>query len=147
MVPKVYKKDILLLAHDSPMSENLGVSKTLERIREHFYWPHIRQDVVEHCRTCKACQLSGKPNQNILKATLQPIPVLHKPFAKVVIDCVGSLPKTKSGNECLLTLMCTSTRFPEVIPLRNIRSKTVDKAMVKFFTTFGLPNIILSYTL
>jgi transposase InsO family protein len=42
----------------------------------------------------------------------------------------------------MLTLMCTATRFPEAIPLRNIRPKTVAKAMVKFFTTFGLPTIV-----
>ena len=97
---------------------------------------------MEHCRTCQACQLSGKPNQNIPKAPLQPIPVLHEPFAKVIIDCVGPLPKTKSGNEYLLTLKCTATRFPEAIPLRNIRTKTFAKDVVKFFTTFGLPTIV-----
>ena len=38
--------------------------------------------------------------------------------------------------------MCVSTRFPEAIPLRNIKTKTIvqtDKALVKFFTFVGLP--------
>ena len=35
--------------------------------------------------------------------------------------------------------MCASTRFPEAIPLRNIKSKTIVKALVKFFTFVGLP--------
>ena len=33
------------------------------------------------------------------------------------MDCVGPLPRTKSGNEYFLTIMCTSTRVPEAIPL------------------------------
>ena len=32
-----------------------------------------------------------------------------------IIDCVGPLPKTKSGSEFLLAVMCASTRFPEAI--------------------------------
>ena len=51
----------------------------------------------------------------------------------VIIDYVGPLPKTKSGNEYLLTCICASTRFPEAIPLRNIKTKTFAKALIKFF--------------
>ena len=83
----------------------------------------------------------GKPNRVISKAGLQPIPAFDEPFSRFIIDCVGPLPKTKSGNEYLLTIMCASTRFPEAIPLRNIKTKTIVKALVKFFTFVGLPKL------
>ena len=54
----------------------------------------------------------------------------------MIIDCVGPLPKTKSGNQYLLTVMCASTRFPEAIPLRNISAK--------FFTLVVQPKSIQS---
>lgn len=38
----------------------------------------------------------------------------------------------------MLTIMCASTRFPEAIPLRNIKSKTIVNAFAKFFTNVGL---------
>ena len=38
--------------------------------------------------------------------------------------------------------MCASTRFPEAIPLRNIKSKSIVKALVKLFTLVGLPKIV-----
>ena len=81
----------------------------------------------------------GKPNQVIPKAGLQPIPAFDEPFSRIIINCVGPLPKTKSGNEYLLTFMCASTRFPEAIHLRNIKTKTIVKALVKSFTFVGLP--------
>ena len=56
----------------------------------------------------------------------------------MIIDCVGPLPKTKSGNEYLLTIICASTRFPEAISLRNIKTKTIVRALVKVFTFVGL---------
>ena len=86
----------------------------------------------------------GKPNQTIPKAQLQPIPAFDEPFSSILIDCVGPLPRTKSGNEYLLTIMCTSTRFPEAIPLRNIKTKSIVKALVKFFTFVGLPKSVQS---
>ena len=86
----------------------------------------------------------GKPNQTIPKAQLQPIPAFDEPFSRILIDCVGPLPRTKSGNEYLLTIMCTSTRFPEAIPLRNIKTKSIVKDLIKFFTFVGLPKSVQS---
>ena len=86
----------------------------------------------------------GKPNQTIPKAHLQPIPVFDEPFSRIIIDCVGPLHKTKSGCQYRLTIMCASTRFPEAIPLRNIKTKTIVKALVKFFTFVGLPRSVQS---
>ena len=65
----------------------------------------------------------GKPNQTIPKANLQPIPAFDEPFSRIIIEYVGPLPKTKSGCQYLLTIMCASTCFPEAIPLRKIKTK------------------------
>ncbi len=55
---------------------------------------------------------------------------------------MGPLPKTKAGNQYLLTMMCAATRFPKAIPLRKITAPVVIKALVKFFSLFGLPTVI-----
>jgi hypothetical protein len=142
VTPKVFRQEILTLAHDSPVSGHLGVQKTLDRIQRHFYWPTIRKDVSAYCRTCHVCQVVGKPNQKVPVAPLHPIPVIDEPFTTVIVDCVGPLPKTRSGNEYLLTIMDTASRFPEAIPLRKITAHHVTKALVKFFTLVGLPKVV-----
>ena len=78
------------------------------------------------------------------KAPLQPIPAVQEPFSRIIVDCVDPLPKTRSGNQYLLTIMCASTKFPEAIPLRNIKAKTIDKALTKIFSLVGLPSSIQS---
>ena len=88
------------------------------------------------------CQVGGKPNQIAPPAPLHPIPVIAEPFERVIIDCVGPLPQTKSGNQYLLTIMCAATRYPEAIPLRSITASAVVKALLKIFSTFGLPRVI-----
>ncbi|XP_072036952.1 uncharacterized protein [Amphiura filiformis] len=144
VIPKVYRNDVISIAHDTPMAGHLGVKKTYDRILQHFWWPSLKKDVAEYCKTCHPCQMVGKPNQKIPSAPLKPIPAFEEPFSRVLIDCVGPLPKTKSGNQYLLTIMCASTRFPEAIPLRNIKAPQIVKALTKFFTLVGLPKEIQS---
>ena len=40
--------------------------------------------------------------------------------------------------------MCAITRFPEAIPLRNIKTKNIISALVRFFTFVGLPKSVQS---
>ena len=145
VVPKVYQGEILKIAHESPM--DLGINRTLFKITRHFYWPKIRQSVVEFCRTCHSCQVVGKPNQTIPKAPLKPIPAFEEPFSWVVIDCVGPLPKTKARNEHIPTIMCAATRFPEAIPLSCISVPKISMALTNLFTLVGVPSLTKDQTL
>lgn len=144
VVPPNCRVDVLCLAHAMPMAGHLGVNKTYQRILNHFYWPGIKKDVKQFCKSCHECQVVGKPNQKIPVAPLTPIPVVEEPFSRGIVDCVGPLPRTKTGNQYLLTIMCASTRFPEAIPLRNIKAKKVVSSLIKFFTLVGLPRSIQS---
>lgn len=143
VIPKPYQEMIVELAHNR-QSGHLGVNKTCEKILRHFYWPNLRKDVGNFIRSCHVCQVGGKPNQKIPPAPLQPIPVLEEPFSKIIVDCVGPLPKSKKGNQYLLTVMCATTRFPEVIPVRSITSKVITNVLIKLFTKYGIPRVIQS---
>ena len=132
------------MAHDIPLACHLGVNKTNEIILTHLFWPVIRQTVAQYCKTCKMCQIVGNPNQKNQRAPLQPIPAFEEPFSKGIMDCVGPLTKTKSGNEYLLTIICSTTRFPGAIPMRNIKAKKIVSHLIIFFTFVGLPKVIQS---
>jgi Integrase zinc binding domain len=97
VVPQCYRQDILRMAHDLSFAGHMGVRKTHHRILPYFYWPGLRKDVEQYCRACHVCQMVGNPNQQIPVAPLQPIPAFDEPFSRILIDCVGPLPKTKSG--------------------------------------------------
>ena len=133
VVPQNCRMEVMKLAHSGPLAGHLGVSKTCSRILFHFCWPGIRSDVRKFCRECHVCQVVGNPNQKNPIAPLKPILIFTEPFSKVMIDFVGPLPKTKAGNQYLLTIMCTSTRFPEAVPLRNIKAKTIIKHLLSFY--------------
>ena len=126
------------------MAGHLGFNKIYSRILNHFYWGHLRKDVFELCNCCHVCQKVGKPNQTIPVALLKPIPVCSEPIIQVIIDCVSPLPKTSSGNQYLLTIMCRFTHFPKTIPLWNTNALRIAESLVKLFIFFGLPSLIQS---
>ena len=144
VVPTVYRKDILHMAHDSPYAGHLGVNKTYDRILSYFYWPGLHKDTSSFCKSCHACQMVGKPNQTIPVAPLKPIPAFSEPFSHIIIDCVGPLPKTKAGHQYLFTIMCSATRFPEAIPMRSINADKISDALIGFFSRYGLPKTVQS---
>ena len=89
VVPKIYRSEILSLAHEAPMSVHLGVKKTYHKILNHFYRPGLKTDVSNYCRSCHTCQVVRKPDQVIPKAELQPIPAFDEPFSRIIMDCVA----------------------------------------------------------
>ncbi|KAL3967153.1 FMS-like tyrosine kinase 1 [Sarotherodon galilaeus] len=142
VVPIKYRDEVLKCSHDK--SGHLGVTKTYNYILRYFFWPRLKRDVSAYVKTCHICQVVGKPNQSIKPAPLCPIPAVSNPFEYLIIDCVGPLPRSKSGSEYLLTVMCQVTRYPAAYPLRTITAKSVVKALTQFISIFGIPKIIQS---
>ena len=74
----------------------------------------MKKDVSKFCRKCQTCQMVGKPNQNIPPAPLQPIPAFEEPFSRVLIDCVGPLPR-QSLVMSICSLLCVLLQdFPKL---------------------------------
>lgn len=143
IIPSSIRSSVMELAHEG-ISGHLGQKNTYRKLFNHFYWPNIKNDVREFVKSCHTCQLVGKPNETIPRAPLTPIPVPTEPFEKIVIDCVGPLPKTKKGNQYLLTVMCAATRYPEAYPLRDIKAKNIVSHLLHLFTKVGIPQEIQS---
>lgn len=143
VLPTVLRQPVLEIAHES-FAGHLGIKKTSEKILTDFYWPGLREDVKNHVNSCHTCQVAGKPNQTIPPYPLHPIAVPSEPFQKIVIDIVGPLPKTKKGNQYILTILDPTTRYPEAFPIKNITSKTIVSKLSQLFTTFGIPQEIQS---
>ena len=142
VVPESLRSLILESAHSS--MGHVGVKKTYDYLMRHFHWPRVKRDVATYIKTCHTCQMTGKPNQAIKPAPLSPIVVTANPFDHLLIDCVGPLPRSKSGNEYLLTVMCQTTRYPAAYPLRSIKAKFIVKALTQFISIFGIPKVIQS---
>ena len=65
VVPSSYRPEVLRIAHETPLSGHLSVSKTYLKLLKNFYWPTMKRDVVRFCRSCHMCQKVWSPSNTI----------------------------------------------------------------------------------
>lgn len=119
---------------------HFGTERTLNLIRERFYWPYMKKE-TEHfvTRVCK-CLKSKKPQ----KATRAPLTTIRTtyPFQLVSIDFLH-LETCKNGYEYILIVMDHFTRFAQAYATRNKAAKTVVQHVFgDFALKFGFPEKI-----
>ena len=121
----------------------LGINKTRSRILYWYYWPGVFKEVANHCRSCDVCQRS--PGGNCwIRAEMVPMPLVERPFQRIAMDIVGPLPRSKAGNKYILTVCDCAMRYPEAVPLPNIKVERIAKELVKLFSRVGIPDEILT---
>lgn len=142
VVPTKFRNEMIEAAHDQ--SGHQGVRKTYDRLLRYFFWPRLKRDISSYIKQCRTCQLTSKPNQILQSVPLKPIQAAGEPFEHLIVDCVGPLPRSKTGSNYLFTVMCLNTRFPAAYPLRTITSRSIVKALTQFISVFGIPKVVQS---
>ena len=143
VVPTKYRGKLLSLAHDHP-SGHAGVNRTKDRLGKSFYWEGMGKAAAQYVQSCEVCQRVGKP-QDLVKAPLQPLPIIEVPFQRVAVDILGPFPrKTPRGKQYILTFVDFATRWPEAVALGNIRARAVCQALTDIFARVGWPSEILT---
>ena len=130
VLPASLVGDVLTLAHDVPASGHLGVEKTLERVRDRFYWPTIFRDVNKYVRSCISCQSRKRPWKTP-HAPLQQMPVPTRPFEWISIDHTGPFPETAAGNRYILVISCLFSKWVECFGVKTMKAEVVADVLVK----------------
>lgn len=144
VVPQVYRKHVMKIAHESSLGGHQGIKRTLDKITTNFYWSGIQADVKRFCKSCDICQRTIHKGR-VKRAPLGRMPLIEVPFERIAIDIVGPIkPATERGHRFILTLVDYATRYPEAVPLVSIETTRVAEAMVDVFSRVGIPREILS---
>ncbi|WAR06970.1 NYNRI-like protein [Mya arenaria] len=80
VVPDSHKAEVFLYSHDIPSAAHLGVNKTLERLRQTFYWSGMKDDVQDYCNKCDLCssRKPSKPTNEYVSALHNELETIHK---------------------------------------------------------------------
>ena len=68
VTPTKYRNKVMQCSHDQ--TGHLGVKKTYCHILRYFFWPRLKRDVAGYIKSCHTCQLTGKPNQRLMRWAL-----------------------------------------------------------------------------
>ena len=111
VVPECRRRKVLQTSHSCLTGGHFSNRKTEAALKRAFTWPGISRDLKIWCRTCPECQKAAKPVNH--RAPLRPLPVIRELFSRIAFDLVGPLPRTKQGNQYLLTCICLGSKYPE----------------------------------
>ena len=117
-MPATERNEILREAHDNKGHQ--GVTKTIDFLRNHFYWPHMRRDAQNWCASCDLCQKvqAGGTTPLSDEPTSQP----ERPLDAITMDLI------KLESRQLIVIECLFSRFVEATLLENKNPEGVYKA-------------------
>jgi hypothetical protein len=125
---------LMYLFHDHEISAHFGIQTTYEKIKERYYWKGMLKDIEAYIKSCKQCQLRGKP---VGKHELHSIRV-KEPFYQIGIDIVGPLPITEKRNKYIVVAIDYFTKWPE--------AKAIPEASAREVSTFIFDDIICRHS-
>ena len=132
-----FRKQVFLTLHGLGHPSHRA---TKPLINTRFVWHGMNIDIAKWYRSCKGCQTAkiSRHNKPVFGKLAKPT----ERFDHVHIDIVGPLPYA-DGFRYLMTCVDRFTRWPEAIPLVDIRVETVADALFSgWIAHFGTPAII-----
>ncbi|GBN01125.1 Transposon Ty3-G Gag-Pol polyprotein, partial [Araneus ventricosus] len=119
-----------------------GIAASTKLISARYVWPGMKHQIKQWVRCCESCQRS-----KIQRHTKTPLGTFSLPdarFTHIHIDIVGPLPPSE-GQNYLLTIIDRFSRWPEAIPIPDMRAKTICHAIFDtWISRFGCPSVITS---
>ncbi len=124
---------ILSLLHDSKMSGHPGMSRMKLTINSRFYWPHMRQDILNWTKCCRPSTMMkrGPRRQQELNGVL---------FDCVAFDIIGPLSISGNSNRFILTMIDYFSKWSEDYAVPNHKAETVAECIVnRWIDHHGIP--------
>ena len=113
-VPKGSLRELIVReTHGGGLAGHFGVTKTLEIIKEHFYWLKMHGDVqaiIARCGTCQRAKSHFKPG------LYTPLPTPEQPWEDLSMDFIVALPITYSGKDSIMVVVDQFSKMAHFTP-------------------------------
>ncbi|CAG2242289.1 unnamed protein product [Mytilus edulis] len=138
VLPANFKRFVLNQVHNTVTGGDLGVRKTLSKIKQRYFWYKMRQDVKFWCTKCDICASKKAPCKKP-KAPMKQY-LVGAPWERMAIDILGPLPISVNNNRYLMVVQDYFSKWTEAIPIPDTEAVTVAKKFVeRIVTIFGVP--------
>ena len=137
VVPAQLTGQILLENHSAVFSGHFGPKKLMQRVSQYYYWPGMRGDVYQVCKSCVTCCLSTQGHERRSRPPLKSTDV-GEPFECVAID-IKEFDMSNKGNRYALVVQDYLTTWLEVYPLPDHKATTVADCLADLIWRHGVP--------
>ncbi|CAC5391987.1 unnamed protein product [Mytilus coruscus] len=143
VIPEALINTVLKVVHDSPLGGHCGINNTLDRPKEHFFFPRMGKIIPEYVQSCHLFQIRKVSNKKT-KQEIVSFPTPAEPFQVWQMDLCGPYPLSVNGNIYVFTAVDMFTKLLFTYPLRNKDAITVCEAIYRMFTTYGVCQTLIS---
>ena len=143
IIPDSERRRVLEMCHDNKTSGHLGVTKTLAKIRQRYYWPGLQRDVHQYVAGCETCTKRKNP----IPRRRAPMKIAQSgaPMERIATDILCELPETERGNRHILVVSDYFTKWTEAFALPDMEAETIARTIMEHVVVrFGVPAVIHS---
>ncbi len=141
-VPECAWEAVVSEAHLLTSGSHISAQKTIDRLRQSFFWPGLFTDATRFCNMCNVCCTRKGQGVRIVPE-LKNIRPPAQPLDLVTIDIL-QLPITTKGNRKLLVAIDYLTKYMWCMPMRDETVQSLTAAWMEIITSAGMPKVVLS---
>ncbi|XP_044316589.1 uncharacterized protein K02A2.6-like [Drosophila rhopaloa] len=143
-IPEVLTNTLIQQAHNSDTAMHGGIGRTLNRLRQFYYWPKMAIQVKNYVKDCNICK-ETKHTTQMTRPKMGKQTITSRPMQQLYMDFLGKYPRSKRGNCYILVVLDHLTKF---VWLKAMPKATAD-AVVRYLESeiwheFGVPEVILT---
>ncbi|WVZ52625.1 LOW QUALITY PROTEIN: hypothetical protein U9M48_003668 [Paspalum notatum var. saurae] len=103
--------------HSSALGGHSGIQATYHRVKQHFSWSKLKQDVENFVKQCLTCQ-QAKHSLSHPAGLLQPLPIPAGVWQDLSMDFIEGLPKSE-GYSTIMVVVDRLTKMAHFVALRH----------------------------
>ena len=141
-IPAKQRSLLLYSVHESLNAMHPGVTKTLQRIKDRYWFPKMYQAVEDYIRECPSCQHRKNPqSKRVPLGTF----LAKTPFETVSVDFLGPFTTSSDGYKHILVFTDHFTKWCVIVPTKDQLTTTVAQVYIeRVFCVFGASKRLLS---
>lgn len=134
VLPEENRLEVLFQLHDQ--MGHLGTERTLDLVRNRFFWPRMATDVSNKIKSCERCiRRKAQPEKAAPLVNIR----TSRPLELVCMDFL-SIEPDRSNTKDVLVITDHFTKYAVAVPTPNQKAKTVAKALWdNFLVHYGIP--------
>jgi len=149
-VPVELENEIISRHHDDPLHGHPGITRTMELIKRHYEFSHMKDKVTKYIKNCVDCQ-QNKHSTHAKYGEMQAMEPPTAPWTNITMDFVTQLPISKDpvtgyAYDSIFVVVDRFTKAAEMIPFRH--SYTAEQLARVFLDRIirhhGIPESIIS---
>nr|GEV59462.1 hypothetical protein [Tanacetum cinerariifolium] len=146
LIPNIPDLRLLILEefHASTLGGHRGIQATTRRLLSSFFWPTLKQDVIDYIKKCSTCQATKYPTQKPC-GLLQSFPTPSKPWTDIMMDFITHLTPS-NGKTAIWVIVDRLSKFSHFIALPSQYTATTLAAIFlkDIYRLHGIPSSITS---